>query len=521
MNEFVSQFLNLLRSLPLSRKISMAFVLCLVVAGFALMFMWANQVDYQVLFNNLSPEDGGLIITKLKERTIPYKVEGNGTVIMVPAEKVNELRLAMAGDGLPTGGNLGFEIFDNADFRTTKFVQELNYRRALQGELARTINQFKEVRSSRVFIVLPKESLFLDNIAPATASIQLDLKSSLPPNRLAAIIHLVANAVQGLEPEQVTVVDTKGRVIFKGGNRDDTTVLVNNAQLDYRRRIENEIAKNVQTMLEGIVGSGKAIVRVNSEIDFNRTTLNEEEYDPSETAVRSMRNIEESTGRETSPEGEGDASVNQRRGVLAGAGPGQGSKSKRDVTTNYEINKITRQIFKPAGEITRLSVAAVIDGTYRSEKLEDGTIKKTYIPRSEAELRTFQDIVRKAMGYSEDREDQVSVSSIPFSEAMQMESTSEPKGGAFDLPDFFMAYKKTIINLFLVTMVFFLIVRPLLRGLRKVSEETTLRLGELSAGGGQAQIPESGEGGRKDRILELSNNKPEKTQQLLKGWINE
>jgi flagellar M-ring protein FliF len=428
----------------------------------------------------------------------------------------------MAGDGLPTGGNLGFEIFDNTDFRTTKFVQELNYRRALQGELARTINQFKEVKNSRVFIVLPKESLFVENATPASASIQLDLKSALPPSRLAAIIHLVANAVEGLEPEQVTVVDTKGRVIFKGGNRDDATVLVNNTQLDYKRRIESEIGKNVQTMLEGIVGSGKAIVRVNAEIDFNRTTMNEEQYDPLETAVRSMRNIEESTGRNANAEGGGgETSVNQRRGVLLGEGLSQSMKSKRDVTTNYEINKITRQIFKPAGEITRLSVAAVIDGTYQSEKLEDGSIRKTYVPRSDAELRTFQDIVRKAMGYSEDREDQVSVSSIPFSEAMEMESPAELKDGPFEIPEVFMAYKKTIINLFLVTLVFFLVVRPLLKGLRRVSEETTLRVGELSAGGGQAQIPETGEGGRKDRVLEISNNKPEKTQQLLKGWINE
>jgi flagellar M-ring protein FliF len=521
MNDFVSQFLNLLRSLPLSKKISMAFVLCLVVAGFVLMFLWANQVDYQVLFNNLAPEDGGAIILKLKDGNIPYRVDGNGTIILVPAERVNELRLAMASDGLPTGGNLGFEIFDNTDFRTTRFVQELNYRRALQGELARTINQFKEIKSSRVFIVLSKESLFLDNITPATASIQLDLKSSLPPSRLAAIIHLVANAVEGLEPGKVTVVDTKGRVIFKGGNQDEATALVNNAQLDYRRRIENEIGKNVQTMLEGIVGSGKAIVRVNAEIDFNRTTLNEEEYDPQETAVRSMRNIEESTGRDTTTEGGGETSVNQRRGVLSGEGLSQSLKSKRDVTTNYEINKITRQIFKPAGEITRLSVAAVIDGTYQSEKLEDGTTRKTYVPRSDAELRTFQDIVRKAMGYSEDREDQVSVSSVPFSEAMQMETPADLKSGEFDIPEVFLAYKKTIINIFLVILVFFLVVRPLLKGLRRVSEETTLRLGELPAGGGQAQIPESGEGGRKERVLKISNNKPEKTQQLLKGWINE
>ena len=520
MNEFLSQFLNLLRSLPLSRKISMAFVLCLVIAGFVIMFLWANTIDYQVLFNNLSPEDGGAIVAKLKEKNVPFKVEGNGTSILVPAEKVNELRLAMAGDGLPNGGNLGFEIFDNTDFRTTKFVQELNYRRALQGELARTINQFKEVRSSRVFIVLPRESLFVENATPASASIQLDLKSTLPASRLAAIIHLVANAVEGLEPEHVTVVDTKGRVIFKGGNRDDATVLVNNAQLDYKRRIEDEIGKNVQTMLEGIVGTGKAIVRVNAEIDFNRTTLNEEEYDPLATAVRSMRNVEESIGKDAGAGASSETSVDQTRGVLPGD-TSQNMKSKKDITTNYEINKITRQIFKPAGEITRLSVAAVIDGTYRTERLDDGTIKKTYIPRSDDELRKFQDIVRKAMGYSVDREDQVSVSSIPFSEAMPMENPAEVKDRVMDIPDFLLTYKKTVINLVLVALVFFLVVRPLLKGLRRMSAETTLRVGELTAGGGQAQIPESGEGGRKDRVLEISAKKPEKTQQLLKGWINE
>jgi len=219
MSDSVSQFFNFVGSLPLSRKISIAFVLILTIAGFALMFMWANQVDYQILFNNLSPEDAGSIVSKLTERQVPYKIEANGTIIMVPAEKVYELRLALAGDSLPGGGNVGFEIFDHTDFRTTKFVQELNYRRALQGELARTINKFKEVNSSRVFIALPKESLFVEDSKPASASIQLELRSSLPASKLAAIVHLVASAVEGLEPGQVTVVDTKGRVVFKGGGQ--------------------------------------------------------------------------------------------------------------------------------------------------------------------------------------------------------------------------------------------------------------------------------------------------------------
>jgi flagellar M-ring protein FliF len=524
MNDKLIQFLNLLRSLPLSKKISLAFLSMLVIAGFAFMFIWANQVTYQVLFNDLSTEDAGAVVSKLRETNIPHKIEGNGTIVMVPAEKVYELRLALAGEGLPRGGHVGFEIFDQTDFRTTKFVQELNYRRALQGELARTINQFKQVNGSRVFIVLPKESLFIEDSRPASASIQLDLSSSLPPSKLAAIVHLVSSAVEGLESDQVTVVDTKGRVIFKGGNRDDTSGLLNNAQLEYKARVENEIRKNVQSMLEGIVGVGRAIVRVNAEIDYNKITLNEEEYDPFATVVRSKRDISESTETQT---GEATANpdetlINQRRGVVPAEMGGQKTRTKKDVATNYEINKITKTIFKPAGSVRQLSVAAVIDGTYESENLQDGTVKKKYIPRSEGELKTFEDIVKKAMGYNEDREDQVSVNSIPFSETTSIDTMTRGLDKEFDIFKLLGSYRKIIVNLFLVALVFFIVVRPLVKGLKKVTREGSFDRKELPPGSeGYAQIPETREVSQKERVLEISKDNPEKTEQLIKGWIGD
>ena len=522
MNNALVQLLNLVRSMPLSRKISMAFVLALVIGGFALMFMWANQADYQVLFNNLSPEDGGVIVTKLREMNIPYKIEANGTVVMVPAEKVHELRLDLAGDGLPHGGNIGFEIFDHADFRTTSFVQELNYRRALQGELARTINQFKEVNGSKVFIVIPKDSLFVEESKPASAAIQLDLKSNLPPGKLAAIVHLVASAVEGLESGQVTVVDTKGRVIFKGGDRDSTSAILSSSQLDYKSKVENEIRGNVQSMLEGIVGIGKAIVRVNAEIDFSNVTLSEEEYDPYATVVRSERNIEESG---QSSEGAGDAArtvINKRRGVVPGETGAERRNSKKDVATNYEINKITRTILKPAGTVNRLSVAAVIDGTYASETLPDGTIKKNYVPRSGEELKKFEDIVKRAMGYNEDREDQVSVNSIPFSESISADTLPTGTGGGFDILKLVGKHRKTAINLALVVLVFLLVVRPLLKNLKKMTKEAFSENLELPAGAtGYARIPESGGMGQKERALELTKTNPDKAEQLIKGWVSE
>lgn len=523
MNDSISQFFNLLNSLPLSKKISIVFILILLIAGFAFMFIWANRVDYQILFNNLSPSDAGAIVSKLKEKNIPYKIEGNGTLIMVPAGQVYDLRLALASDSLPHGGNVGFEIFDETGFGTSKFVQELNYKRALQGEIARTINRFKEVNSSRVFIVLPKDSLFIDESKPASASIQLDLRSSLPPGKLAAVVHLVASAVEGLEPGQITVVDTKGRIIFKEGGRGDTSAFLSSAQLDYKGNVEDEIRKNVQGMLEGIVGPGKAIVRVNAEIDFNRITLNEEEYDPAAAVVRSKRNITESI--QTGEGVGGDTAqtlINQRRGVVSPSTGAQRTKKKEDVTTNYEINKITRTIFKPAGKITRLSVAAVIDGTYKTEKLTDGTIKKDYIPRSQEELTKFEDIVKSAMGYSEDREDQVSVSSMPFSQAIQIDAKAEDWVKKFDILKLVGNYRKTIVNLLIVALVFFLVVRPLLKSIKKMTREAVLERKELPAGSKEyAQIPESGEISQKDRVLEISKNNPGKTDQIIKGWMGE
>ena len=523
MNDSIGQFFKLINSLPLSKKISMIFVIVLVITGFAFMFFWANQENYQILFSNLDPGDGNAIVAELRKKNIPYKIEANGTIILVPEEKVYDLRLSMAGDGLPNGGNVGFEIFDHTDFKTTKFVQELNYRRALQGELSRTINQFKEVKSSRVFIVIPKESLFVEDKKSASASIQLDLRGNLPTAKISAIVHLVANAVEGLEPEHVTVVDTKGRLIFKGGTGDSSSSELSGSQLDYKKLIENQTKENVQTMLERIVGIDKAIVRVNADIDFDRITLNEEEYDPTANAVRSSRNIEENSQIGQKGDDTEQTLIDQRRGVLPSPGETRNKKTKKDVATNYEINKISRTTLKPAGTIKRLSVAAVIDGLYEFEKLNDGTTKRKYIPRTEQELKKFEEIVKKAMGYSEDREDQIIVSSISFSETSPMDNEVAIAPGKLDLIlEIVKDNRKTIVNLLLVAMVFIFIVKPLLKSMKTITKEAVFTNEELTAVSDEyAQLSESRGMDRKSRVVEITQKNPEKAQQLIKGWIGE
>jgi flagellar M-ring protein FliF len=523
MNSALRQFADFLKSLPLARKVAILFVVLLLAAGFVTMFLWANQVDYQVLFRGLSPEDAGAVIAELKKKNIPYQIEGNGTVLLVPREQVHDLRLTFAGEGLPKGGSVGFELFDKNDFRTTSFVQELNYKRALEGELSRTINRFQEVQSSKVFIVLPKQSLFVEASKPASASVQLELRSSLPPSRLAAIVHLVASAVEGLDPEQVTVVDTRGRVIFKGSSKEDAAALLNNIQIEYKRRVESEIRSDVESMLEGVVGPGKAIVRVSAQIDFSKVTSNAEEYDPSAGAVRSRRDIEESSRSGENASASEQTLVDERRGVLPSGAGSQSAKAKKDSTTNYEINKITRAIVSPAGNIKRLSVAAVIDGTYAQEKAADGKTKKSYVARTGEELKKFENLVKGAMGYSEDREDLVSIMSMPFSnEALvegEPESTSLWKGVLEALA----SYKRTFVNGFLVLLVFFTIVRPLIKSLGKVAVLQGPRAVENAlTGEAYPQIPAVGSlGPPKERVLAISKENPDKAYQLIKGWMSE
>lgn len=523
MADSVNQFAELIKTLPLAKKISILFVVLLVITGFGFMFFLANQEDYQVLFNNLTPEDGGAIVSKLQERRIPYKLEANGTVVMVPAQNVYELRLSLAGEGLPQGGQVGFEIFDQTNFGATKFVQELNYQRALQGELARTINQFKEVNSSRVFIVLPKQSLFVEAEKPASASIQLDLRSNLPPSKLAAIVHLVANAVEGLDPEQITVVDTKGRLIFKGKSRNDTDSTLSNTQLEYKQSVENGIRDNIETLLEGIVGTGRAIVRVTAEIDFNKMTLNEEEFDPDSTAVRSKRSVEESVQSGNSAKAAEKENVNQRRGVMpSDSNENQNQRTKRDSLENYEINRITRTILKPAGSIQRLSVAAVIDGTYRALKQEDGSIKREYVPRSPEELRQFEEIVKKAMGFSDDREDQVTVTSLSFADAEGPSIMAPGEEGSFDLLRYVGGFRKPLLNILLLLLVVFLVVRPLLKSLRQVGGNVVIERQELPDVAVEIDNSPINRGvTQKEQVLKISESNPEKAQQLIKGWIGE
>jgi flagellar M-ring protein FliF len=457
--------------MPLSRKIALGILVMALVAGFTTMFIWANKTEFRVAFSGLTKEDASLVVENLKASNTPYRLAGDGTTIMVPEAVVYDVRLSTAKDGIPKGGHVGFEIFDKTEFGTTDFVQNINKTRAIQGELARTITAFDEVKTARVMIVMPKDSVFVEEVKKPSASILLELNSDLDKEKVTAIAHLVASAIQDLTPKDVTIVDTAGRILFEGKSEEEEAKIkaenLADAQYQHKIRFEENLTKRIQTMLERIVGQDKAIVRVTSEMDFSEDDMNEEIFDPFERGgefVRSRKNRAEKVVA-LSEEIPIPSTVNP----IVGDDNLQGQQNKElsnksDDTFNYEISKRVREVRKPMAVLTRLSVAAVVDGKYEIKADETGNQGKAYVPRSPEEMKQFQDIVVKAMGYNEERSDQVSVECFPFASISEIEAEPGLKG----LEKIQDEYGRLIANLLIVVALFLLVIRPIVKTVKEI-----------------------------------------------------
>lgn len=527
MNKIFAQFLENLKNMPVSRKIVLGAVVFFIVAGFGSVFLWANKAEYKKVYSNLAQEDVTAIVDILEKQKIPYKLGRKETEVLVPEDKVSKVRLMLASEGQPRGGGVGFEIFDKTDFGTTEFVQQLNYQRALQGELARTIKDIEQVKDARVLIVMPKDSVFVEDTKPPSASVFLKLKDKMTQDKIKAVVHLVASAIEDLTPELVTVIDSNGKVLSSGVPDDDSSEI--NAQLQYKLGYEKNMAGRIQTMLEGIVGPGKAIVRVTADMDFSQIDLNEELFDPDTQVVRSRQTIANNIEKKNETANE-ISSVNP---IAQGTGPGNRSETKehQDDTINYEISKTIRITQMPVGTVQRLSVAAVLDGKYVWEKV-DGGRKKVYKPRTEEELSQFMTIVRQTMGYSADREDQVTVQSISFSAGGVW--ADGPEGGyesdTINWEEYRNEYGRAIANVLIVFLVFLFVVRPLIKNFKEANlmddEESDL-LAEhgvdqlIFDDSGQPILPKPKVATIQDKAMILAREDINKAANIIKGWLSE
>lgn len=452
------------QGLSMPKRITLISVVVASIAGFALLMLWSSKPDYQLLYANLEPSDAGQVIARLKEQKVPYRVADNGRLIMVPAAEVHEIRMGMAADGLPQGGGMGFELFDQTKLGMTEFAQNVNYQRALQGELARTIQRFDEVESARVHIVMATQSLFIEREEPASASVVLRLRPNrrLTEGQVQSIVHLLSSSVAGLAPEGVTVVDNQGKMLTSTGEK--TFLGISTEQQEFKNRLEQNLEQRVLSMLEGVLGPNKAVVRLTTDLDFRKHEKTEERFYPDNQVTRSERLISEHTGLGDQPEGLVGATANIAEMPENEAAALAAGRRTLNRTTNYEIGRVTSHTADPLGSIERLSVAVMIDGTYRMVPDADGVPQVTYVPRSDEEMQHLANIVRRAVNFNALRGDEVEVVNLAF-ERPEMDPLAPPPTRLEQWLGYFREwspYLKYAFSALFILLTFVFIVRPLI-----------------------------------------------------------
>ncbi len=388
----------------------------------------SSSEDYAVLYTHLSPDDAGEILSVLQQENIPYKVVGDGSIIMVPKDKVYDVRLKLAAKGIPHGKVVGFEIFDQTKLGITQFQQNVEYLRALEGELERTIKRIDAVREVKVNIAIPKDSIFVRPSEEPKASVLVDLwpGRDLTPEQVKAIVFLVSHAVPGLKPENVTVVDSRGRVLtdLLSEGKDETGA---SKELQIKRKLEKDIERKVQTMLSQVLGGSKVVVRASVEVETGKVQTKKEIYNPDLTAVVSQRKVQEKeTGLKKQPQGAPGTTTNVPPVVDVGSGQEVVKREKKDVTTNYDVSKTVEESLTPVFRIKRITVGVLVDGKYERVKTKDGSVEYKFVPRSPQEIKTYEEIVKSAIGYDAKRGDVVTVASVPF-EARLLVSQGKPE----------------------------------------------------------------------------------------------
>ncbi|QQG35886.1 MAG: flagellar M-ring protein FliF [Micavibrio aeruginosavorus] len=420
----MNSFMETLKQLGPARLAIMGSVVLGLLLFFIFVSMRVSTPDMKLLYDDLSSVDSGAIVAKLEENEILYKVSEDGARVSVPEDSVGRARMLLAQAGLPNGGSMGYEIFDKqSGFGTTNFVQNINQVRALEGELARTISSLDQIRSARVHLVLPQRELFSRESRTATGSVFLSLRpgAQLSQEQILAIQSLVSSAVPDMKPETVSVVDSNGQLLARGGENADNMMPMKAEEM--RRNYESRMTQSIEDILGRIVGYGRVRANVTAELNFDRITTNEELFDPESAVVRSSQVVEENNLERTPPSG--DVSVqNNLPGIasdlLVDPKPSlEGNKIEE--VTNFEISKTIRNTVRETGEVKRLSVAVLVDGTYTT----DAEGNKTYQPRAQEELDRIAALVRSAIGYDESRGDTLEVVNLQFADIETDDGSTE------------------------------------------------------------------------------------------------
>lgn len=398
--ELIGQGKQFLGKLTTFQKVLLFGTFTIVLVGILALIVFSGpSKEMSILFSGLSEVEASKIVESLKEKNIPYSLKDNGTTILVEKNTIYDTRLSLASEGLPESGTLGYELFDKTNLGMSEFVQKLNYRRALEGELARTINSLEEVKNARVHIVIPEKALFEKDQKETTASVTLHLKSGrgLSKINVEGIQNLVANSVEGMQPSSVSVISQRGKVLSDPPKNISSIAGLTSTQHEQQINVEQYIAGKVQSLLDGVYGADNTEVRVNAELDFTQIEKTITEFDPERQAVLSEQSVNEvshSTDSLSYP------AVNMAR-------------DQSNQISNYEVSKTVQRIIEEVGNVKRLTVAVLVNS---SQKIVDRDGKKVLEsePRTEEEINKLTEIVKNAVGFNPMRDDQITVDYIPF-----------------------------------------------------------------------------------------------------------
>ena len=454
MKIFASSLVSLWQQLGLNQRVSLIVAAVAVAGGLAGVVLWSQRPDYQLLYARMGDKDAAAVISYLQSQNIPHQVTAGGTAVQVPSTMVYKLRMDLAGKGLPSGDGVGFEIFDKGQFGLSDFVQRTNYMRAVQGELARTISQLQGVKAARVMIVQPEGRLLLtDQGVKSTASVFVDVGGGrLEIDQVNAIRHLVANAVQGLTPDQVAVVDNRGRTLSEELKQDPTLGSAS-SQMRYKQQVEDYLSKKVETMLSMVIGPGNAVVRVSAEIETEATTTTAEKWNPEGQVVRSQTQTEDTTNSSESRAAGGATGVSanvpeKSSGNAETARPVSTSEQNRkNKTTTYEIDRTTTNITRNPGTVKNVTAAVFIAPRLVAAPIDPAAPKGAPVPepqpqkRSQQELDALRQVVINALGLKpaagQSLDSLVSLQETPFQAASPLLGQMENVTGETRLQSWF------------------------------------------------------------------------------------
>ncbi len=409
-NKYIVKSRDFFNKLNTFQKILLLGLPVIVLISLVLLILSSKPIPMEVLYSNIEQQEAAKIVEYLRNNNIKYELSDNGATIKVEKERVLDTRLSLAQEGLPASGTLGYELFDRTNLGMSEFVQKLNYKRALEGELSKTINTLEEVKNSRVHLVIPERTLFEKDQKKPTASVTLHLYKDkhITQKSISGIQTLVAKSVEGMIPEDVSVIDNKGKLLSEAPIDINSVAGLTSQQLDQQKKLEDYLTNKAQSLLDNVIGTDNSSIRVNAEIDFTKVEQTKKDYDPDRQVVRSEQQIAES---------------NKSTDSLSYPAVSM-DKHESKVIQNYEISESFEHIIHSVGNIKRLSVAAMINGTTKT--IDSNGIKKMiYVPRTEEEVNKLTDIIKNAVGFDDSRKDQISVINVPFDTMNETESIEQ------------------------------------------------------------------------------------------------